>query len=1076
MSSTDETRSARSGAPVTAERRQVSVLFADMVGYTAIVERLGEEKALVFVRMIYDTLTGAVRSHGGSVRGFAGDSVMAVYGVPEAQEDAAMRACQTAAAIHAAFAEAADEIKARFGERPMMRVGISSGLAVMAPVEGASGEPTAVGDTVNLASRLQNLAPPGGTLICEATRRLVEWLVDASFEGERPIKGRSKPQKVWLVNFVRRGATRFDASVGRGLSPHVGRDAEMSRLRDALALSKARRQVVDISAEPGLGKTRLVFEFLKRLNDGEALVLTGHCSADGQQIPFLPFIEAVRDAFRVRPEDDPAEIAAKIDAGLRTLDLHTRENLGLLLNLLGLEPPEDALAGLDGVLIGLRTRDLLPALLAARCRSSTVILHLEDIHWIDGASEELLARLAETDRRPNLVIVHTSRPEYAPRWRGGEGVATLALKPLGANQIRHLVQTRLGVESAPEALIRQVTERAAGNPLFGEEILSFLLEQGALRVESGTADFDAALGASALPASMQTLLTARVEKLPREDRALLQGASAIGRRFDPGLLAFVLDAPETVGPSLRRLQAQDIVYRDANSSDYLFKHILMRDSVYQSLLTERRSELHLKIAGALEKRSEGRLAEAAETLAYHYGLTNRRDLAFTYLAMAGAKGVGVYSLEEAERYFASALAIYERDPTCASGEQLAACLADYALCLNISLRVKTLIELAGRFRPLLARLGDSRHHALFLHHYVATLVWNARYLDAMRVQQDLTAMARRLGDPQSLAYALVGELSASSYGAPATREVFEARRREAEAALANVDDAYLQNFYLAILGWDEVCRGRVVEARAAADRLMDIGRSSNEPRSLGYGAAMRALIAMVTDDTEPAIEMAEVALGASRAPFEKAIATSAKYTALALLNRPGAVEEVRRYVAMCEENGWILFLSGPESTVGVALALGGRIDEALSHIEAAIARREKEGYRAAADWSRLFLCEIYLAILAGEGGGSLGVLARNLRSIAGAFLFGPKRIQALVETVRKNPQFDPGGHYYARTEVILGLLYKFKRKKALAARHLVEARRILTDFGPSPTLARVEGALAAVGGEPAGEDEKALVS
>lgn len=1065
MSSTDETRSARSAAPETGERRQVSVLFADMVGYTAIVERLGEEKALVFVRMIYDTLTGAVRSHGGSVRGFAGDSVMAVYGVPEAQEDAAIRACRTAAAIHAAFAEAADDIKARFGERPLMRVGVSSGLAVMARVEGESGEPTAVGDTVNLASRLQNLAPPGGTLICDGTRRLVEWLVDASFEGERPIKGRSKPQKVWLVNFVRRGATRFDASIGRGLSPYVGRDPEMSRLRDALALSKTRRQVVDIMAEPGLGKTRLVFEFLKRLNEGEALVLTGHCSADGRQIPFLPFIEAVRDAFRVLPEDDPGEIAAKIDAGLRTLGLYSRENLGLLLNLLGLDPPEDTLAGLDGVLIGLRTRDLLPALLTARCRASTVILFLEDIHWIDGASEELLARLAGTDRRPNLVIIHTSRPEFLPRWRGAEGVATLALKPLGANQIRHLVQTRLGVEEAPEALIRQVTERSAGNPLFGEEILSFLLEQGALRVEAGAADFDAALGASGLPASMQTLLAARVEKLPREDRALLQAAAAIGRRFDPGLLAFVLDAPDAVGPSLRRLQAQDIVYRDANSSDYVFKHILMRDSVYQSLVTARRSELHLKIAGALEKRSEGRLAEAAETLAYHYGLTDRRDLAFTYLAMAGAKGVGVYSLEEAERYFAAALAVYARDPACASGEQLAQCLADYALCLNISLRVKTLIELASRFRPMLTRLGDSRHHALFLHHYVACLVWNARYLDAMRVQQDLTAMARRLGDPQSLAYALVSELSASSYGAPAALEVFEAERREAEAALANVDDAYLQHFYLAILGWDEVCRGRVVEARKAADRLMEIGRSSNEPRSLGYGMAMRALIAMVTDDFEQAVEMADLALGAARAPFEKEIASAAKYTALALLNRPGAVEEIARYVAACEENGRLLFQGSPETMVSVALATEGRLDEALRGIEAGIARRETEGYRAAADWYRLSLCELYLAILSGEGGVSFGVILRNLRAIVGAMLTGHRKIQTLVETVRANPQFDREGHYWARTELILGLLDKIRKRKDPAVDHLTEARRILDAFGPSPVLTRVEAALEALGAE-----------
>jgi class 3 adenylate cyclase len=1048
------------------ERRQVSVLFADMVGFTAIEERLGEERSLPFERMIYEKLTSAVREHGGSVRGFAGDSIMALFGIPEAQEDAALRACRAAMSIHAAFAAAAGDIEAQFGARPSMRAGVSSGIAVMARVEGEGAALTAVGDVVNLASRLQALAPAGGCLICEATRRLVEWLVDMSFDGEHAIKGKAKPQKLWRLMSVYEGARRFDASLGRGLSPYVGRDEELATLRDALGRARDGLCVIDLVAEPGLGKTRLVFEFLQRLKAEEAFVLTGHCAGDGQQVPFLSFLEVVRGAFRIRPEDEPAEIARKLETGLRGLDLDTTENLGLLLNSLGLKPPEGSLAGLDGVLIGLRTRDLLPALLKAQCRASTVVLLLEDIHWIDGASEELLGKLIESGAQSNLLVIHTRRPEYVPGWRGGPGVRTLALKPLAASDIRHLAQTRLGVDSLPDALIRQVTERAEGNPLFGEEILSSLIEQGALRVDSGKVGFDAASGDSGLPTSLQNLLSARMERLPREDRALLQAAAAIGRHFDPGLLSLVVERADDIGAALRRLQAQDIVYREANSSDYVFKHILLRDSVYQSLLSGRRAELHLKIAEALEKRSEGRLAEAAETLAYHYAFTDRKDLAFTYLAMAGAKSLGVFSLDEADRYFASALALYERDPACASDEHFAAFLANYALCSNISLRVKTIIELATKFRPILNRLGDSRHHVLFLHHYVSCLVWNARFLDALSVQQELSEMAIRLGDPESMAYALVSELSVSSYCAPISIKVFQSKRREGEAALANVDDAYLQNFYLAILGWDEISRGRVAEARGAADRLMVVGVSMNDPRSLGYGTAMKALIAMVSDDHEQALEMSERALSVSRAEFERAIAASARNSALLLLNKPGAVEEVKRYVALCEEDGWTLFLSGPEMMLGVALAMNGRIEDGLRHIEEAIARREKEGYQAAADWCRLFLCEVYLEILSGKGGASLGVLLRNIRSLTWVFMFGAKRIVSLLEQVRSNLQFDRDGHYIGRTEMILGLLYKTKKKKALAARHLTEARRIVSAFGPSPMLTRIEVALAELTSSP----------
>ena len=198
----------------------------------------------------------------------------------------------------------------------------------------------------------------------------------------------------------------------------------------------------------------------------------------------------------------------------------------------------------------------------------------------------------------------------------------------------------------------------------------------------------------------------------------------------------------------------------------------------------------------------------------------------------------------------------------------------------------------------------------------------------------------------------------------------------------------------------------------------------------------------------------------SRAPFERAIATSARKIALVLLNKPGALDEVGGYIAKCAENGWMLALSGPENLWGVALASNGRIQEGLGYIEQTIARREKEGYRACADWCRTYLCEVYLDVLSGNGKASLGLLVRNFRALSWVMMFGAKRIEALIEHVRSNPQFDPNGHYIGRAEMILGLLYKAKKKKALAAEHLSEARRIAAAFGPSPMLTRIEAALA----------------
>jgi hypothetical protein len=327
-------------------------------------------------------------------------------------------------------------------------------------------------------------------------------------------------------------------------------------------------------------------------------------------------------------------------------------------------------------------------------------------------------------------------------------------------------------------------------------------------------------------------------------------------------------------------------------------------------------------------------------------------------------------------------------------------------------------------------------------------------------------MTRRLGDPKSMAYALVSELSVSTYCAPVSIEVFQTRRREAETALANVDDAYLRNFYSAILAYDEVNRGRLTEARAAVQRLMVNGVSMNDPRSVGYATAMRALIAILSDNYEAGLEIADLGIATSRAPFERAIASSARNIALVLLNKPGALDEVAGYIAKCSENGWTLFLSGPENLWGVGLAMNGRIDEGLRYIEQTISRRDEEGYRASADWCRLFLCEVYLDILSGTGKPSLGLLLRNFRSLAWVLTFGAKRIRVLIERVRSNPQFDRDGHFIGRAEMILGLLHKAKKKKALARTHLTEARRIVSGFGPSPMLARIEAALAELTGPP----------
>ena len=755
-----------------AERRQVTVLFTDMVGFTSFSERAGEEAAFTLMQAIARLMEDAVREQGGSVRGFTGDGIMAIFGAPVAFEDAPLRACRAALLIHERLATTAGALETKFGVRPRMRIGINTGLAVVGQVQaGADANVTVLGDTVNLASRLQSLAEPETVLLSEATQRLVQGLVEIEFAGEHSIKGKAETQKAYRLDSIRRGATRFEAAIGRGLSVYVGREREMEILERGLAGARSQLHVIDVVAEPGMGKSRLLYEFRQRIDRERAFILSGSCSQDGQQTPFLPFIEVVRGSFQVSAGEAEKEITRKLETGLTVLGLQSHQNLGLLLNLLGLKVPDGALTGLDGVLIGLRTRELLQQLLEARCRLSPVAMIIEDLHWIDSVSEEVLGKIIDGEAKLRLLMLHTRRPEYEPAWVDRPMVEKLRLEPLPASDIRRLVQARLGVEVVPEALARLVTEKAEGNALFAEEIVSFLAERGVLRATEGKVEFDASAVAAALPASVQSLLTARVDRLAPQDRALLQAAAVIGRRFDPQLLAVAAVDGGDIDARLAAMQALDLVHHEEKSGDYAFKHALVRDALYQSLLTGPRTVLHLKIAEEIERRSGNRLAEVAEILAHHYGQTDRTDKGFAYLAMAGAKSLGVYSLDEADNYFAAAIALLDKNPDCASDEQVAELLVDYTFCSNASARLKSTTEIVERFRSRLDRLGDNRKCVLVQHHYIFALLWSGRYRQAEKAQSNLSAMAARLQDARSRAYALVSDIVVSTAIAPKPVEI-----------------------------------------------------------------------------------------------------------------------------------------------------------------------------------------------------------------------------------------------------------------------------------------------------------------
>lgn len=1047
-----------------AERRQVTVLFTDVVGFTTFSEKSGEEAAFALMRSLSNLMDDAVREQGGVVQGFTGDGIMAVFGAPVTFEDASLRACRAALSILQKVKADGPDFRAKHGVQPQLRIGLNTGPAVIGAVQRrADAGVTVLGDTVNVAARLQAMAAPDTVFISEATHRLVQGMVEASFAGEHEIKGKAEPQKIYRLDAIRHGVARFEAAVSRGLSAFVGRERELEVLERGLAEARSELQVIDIMAEPGLGKSRLLHEFRRRVGKERAFILSGSCSPDGQQTAFLPFIEVVRGSFRVRAGEAEKDVAQKLEMGLTALGFHSAHNLGLLLNLLGLKIPDGALRGLDGVLIGLRTRELLQQLLKALCRLSPVVMMIEDLHWIDSVSEEVLGKIVDSEDKLSLLLLHTRRPEYTPAWLNRAVVIKLPLEPLPAAHIRRLVQARLGVDALPEALARQVAEKAEGNPLFAEEIVSFLTERGMLRMTAGAVEFDGNAVAAVLPASVQSLLTARVDRLVPKDRALLQAASVIGRRFDPQLLALAV-GETALDAQLASMQALDLIRLAGKSSDYVFKHALVRDALYQSLLTEARTALHAKIAKEIERRSDNRLTEVAEILAYHYSQTNHASKAFTYLSMAGSKSLSVYSLDEATTHFTAALALLDKNPDCASDDQVATFLVSYTLLLNMNLQVNLLIDVIKRYLARIDRLGDDPRAVLIRHQYVFALLWNTRHREAAAMQRESWPIADRLGDSRSKAYALAGEIHVATVVAPKSLNEFETLKREAINAASDTTDAYIQNWTRFVIGWEEFHRGRMNHARDSARELMRVGGLLNDPRSTGLGLALLTWIALISDSFAEALEYSEQSLAVAVTPFDRNAATNGKGIALVLLRRTaeGAklLQEFRRRSAA---TGDLYALVGSDAILGVCKVLQGNIGDGIHLIEQAILRREKEGCRTYADWYRLFLCEMYLQIISGNEKLPLPTLWKNLPVLLKVMVTASARIRALTTLMLENPHFHPAGHHIGRVQMTLGLLYKVKKKRVLALQHLIEARRLLSPFGQSPVLGRVDAALAELG-------------
>ncbi|MCH7478111.1 MAG: AAA family ATPase, partial [SAR324 cluster bacterium] len=623
------------------ERRQATVLFSDLSGYTALNERLDPEEVEGVMSRLKTEAVRIVETHGGIVNQFVGDEVVALFGIPDAHEDDPMRAVRAALDLHRMAAAISGEVEGRIGSPLRWHSGINTGLIVTHVRDDREGRYGITGDTVNTAARLVNEAAADEILVAPETRRLIGPFFEV--ESRPPVELRGKAQPIIPFRIVGESQvrTRLEAAEKKGLTPFTGRAGELTTLRACLEKAVAGRgQFVSLLGEAGIGKSRLLLEFRQSVDHDRITVLEGRCQTYGSDTPFLPFIDALRHGLHLLAEGSPAELREKAIANVRAIDPSLEPYLPHFLHLLSLPSGEFALpANLQGEELRRALVEALAAIITLNTRHKPMVFIMEDWQWADEASDAALKYLIGLAANFPLLVVAVYRPEFARSWGNPEHYTPIVLRPFDGPETAELCRAVLNVTALPDELAAPVTERTGGNPFFVEELCHALIEEGTVVVENGRASLTQPLETVRLPETVHGVIRARIDRLDPESRDVLRYAAVIGLEFAIRVLERVHPHAARLAPALERLRNQELIQqmRVLPEAAYRFKNVLTQEVVYETLLLQQRREFHALVGRALEAQYADRLEEHIEALAHHFERGEVWDRAAEYLLQAAEK-------------------------------------------------------------------------------------------------------------------------------------------------------------------------------------------------------------------------------------------------------------------------------------------------------------------------------------------------------------------------------------------------------------------------------------------------------
>jgi len=1051
------------------ERKQVTVLFSDLSGYTAMSERVDPEEVKEIMSQVFAEITSIVNRYDGSIQKFMGDAVVAFFGVPKAHEDDPVRAIRAAREIHSFVEGMSPRVEQRVGGSLSMHTGINTGLVVTGQVDQDGGTTGVLGDTINLASRLSDLGKPGEILVGSVTYQLGEG--HFIFEKLEPVQVKGKAEVVQVYRLLSTKEKPLTLHGTFGLRADlIGRKAELAQLQEAVQrLRQGKVGIFSIYGDAGTGKTRLLEEFRAALDLNKIQWREGHAYAYSQNIPYFPLIDLLNRTWQIEEGDSPEKVKGKLESGIENLIGKKQDVLPYVGSLYNLSYPE-----IEGVSPEFWRSGLLKAIqaiLSALAQRGTTVICLEDIHWADPSSLDLLRSILLEFSHPVLFICLYRLPFslFTSHQLGaiGKSYQEIKLQDLSTSDAQDMMESLLKSKAIPQELRKFIQEKVEGNPFYLEEVINSLIESGTLIHDNGNWRLSRPINQSDISPTVQGVISARLDRLEREMKRILQEASVIGRVFLYEILTKITELKDRLDHHLHGLEQFDLIrIRSLQPElEYVFKHALTQEVVYSGLLKRERQAVHERIALVMEQLFHERLPEFYETLAFHFKRGQSLQKAVDYLMKSGEKSLKRYAVEESHQYYQEAFDLLT-NKTGMTGEEkrlLIDLLNKWAYVFYYRGDFKGLVSLLSSHEGLAESVGKAE-----LGMFYAWLGFGLHCSGKAKRSYEYLCKALKTGeeieDRRVIGYACTW-LTWTCDGLGLLEEALSFGQRAQDISKSFESDPYLYFKSLGGIGYTYSQRGETRKTLEAGKALLDYGERHSNIRGLVMGHMIVGLGYWLRGDFHSAIESAEIGTRLAVDPFYSQFSRlllGASYLFSNQLDKAEiALEEVMTYSQKFGAGS-----IGIQACIfmGVLLITKGQMSQGLKLLEEGQKECLENQWRTVYARSEYILGKVYSQIGDRSGPASLSTMTKNIGFLIKNVPFASKKAEdhfsRAIEVAKEIGAKGTMGMAY----LDLGLLHKMKGKTEQAKKCLSEAIQIFEQCEAEGFLKQAKEALASFAG------------